>query len=124
MSGLDDACIATELSERKEKDAADAEALLNDVVDHAKAYLKVKYQEYEDRMNPLLDNEVDKLIDLQNRHHAYYQTTLSQQKRKLEEKERSIDELFNEFISWVKETLTIQDNPYIRIAAVLTGVSK
>ena len=107
-----------------EKDAADAEALLNDVVDHAKAYLKVKYQEYEDRMNPLLDNEVDKLIDLQNRHHAYYQMTLFEQTRKLEEKERSIDELFNEFISWVKETLTIQDNPYIRIAAVLTGVSK
>lgn len=107
-----------------EKDAADAEALLNDVVDHAKAYLKVKYQEYEDRMNPLLDNEVDKLIDLQNRHHAYYQMTLFEQTRKLEEKERSIDELFNEFISWVKETLTIQDNPYIRIVAVLTGVSK
>ena len=107
-----------------EKDVTEAEALLNDVVDHAKAYLKVKYQEYEDRMNPLLDNEVDKLIDLQNRHHAYYQMTLFEQTRKLEEKERSIDELFNEFINWVKETLTIQDNPYIRIAAVLTGVSK
>ncbi len=104
--------------------ANSAEVLLDDVVEKAKAYLKEKYQEYQDHMNPLLDNEVEKLIDLQNRHHAYYQKTLSQQSRKLEEKERSIDELFDEFINWVKETLTIQDNPYIRVIVVFSGVSK
>ena len=49
--------------------------------------------------------------------------TFSEQGRKLEEKSRGVDKLFEEFISWVTETLTIQDNPYIRIIAVLTGVS-
>ena len=93
-------------------------------MEHAKVFLKEKFRDYQNRMNPLLDKEVDKLIELQNKHHEYYQLTLFEHERKLEEKERSVDELFNEFINWVTESLTIQDNPYIRIVAVFSGVSK
>ena len=107
-----------------EDTAVKAEQLLNEVVKHAKGYLKGKYHDYQTHMEPLLDQEVDKLIDLQNKHHKYYQTTLIDHKRKLAEKQRGIDELFNEFINWVTESLTIQDNPYIRIVAVFSGVSK
>ena len=74
-------------------------------------------------MEPLLDEEVEKLIALQSKHHQYYQLTLFEQERKLEEKERSVDLLFDEFINWVTDTLTIQDNPYIRIITVLMGVA-
>ena len=35
--------------------------------------------------------------------------TIAQLTHKLEEKERSVDELFEEFINWVTETLTIQE---------------
>ena len=82
-----------------------------------------KFKEYQKRMEPLLDEEVEKLITLQDKHKKYYQLTLFEHERKLEEKERSVDELFEEFINWVTETLTIQDNPYIRIITVLTGVA-
>ncbi len=101
-----------------------SEVLLDEVVDRAKDYLHSKFLAYQERMNPLLDEEVDKLIELQNKHHQYYQMTLFEQERKLEEKERSVDELFESFITWVTDTLTIQNNPYIRIAAVLTGVAQ
>ena len=107
-----------------EDEVITAETLLEDVVEHAKAFLKEKFQDYQNRMNPLLDKEVDKLIKLQRKHHEYYQLTLFEDERKLEEKERSVDELFNKFINWVTESLTIQDNPYIRIVAVFSGVSK
>lgn len=107
-----------------EDEVISAETLLEDVVEHAKAFLKEKFQDYQNRMNPLLDKEVDKLIKLQSKHHEYYQMTLFEDERKLEEKERSVDELFNKFINWVTESLTIQDNPYIRIVAVFSGVSK
>jgi ATP-dependent helicase len=49
---------------------------------------------------------------------------LFEHRRKLEEKERSVDELFDRFTNWVTETLTIQNNPYIRVVTVLMGVSK
>lgn len=96
--------------------------VLADVVEQAKVYLSGYYKKYQETMNPLLDEEVEKLIALQGRHHEYYQTTLFEQKRKLEEKERSVDELFDRFTAWVKDTLTIQNNPYIRIVTVLMGV--
>ena len=46
-----------------------SEVLLDEVVDRAKDYLHSKYLAYQERMNPLLDEEVDKLIELQNKHH-------------------------------------------------------
>ncbi len=109
--------------EATEDTIASAEALLEDVVEHAKAYLKDRYDDYQKRMDPLLDKEVDKLLDLQKKHHAYYQEKLSEYERKLQEQERNIDNLFDRFIQWVTDSLTIQDNPYIRIVAVLTGVA-
>lgn len=101
-----------------------AEELRDDAIIHAREFLGGKFRDYQNRMNPLLDEEVEKLIALQEKHHEYYQLTLFEQERKLEEKNRSVDELFEEFITWETETLTIQDNPYIRIIAVLTGVSQ
>lgn len=107
-----------------EAEISAASSLLEDVVAEAKTYLDGYYKKYEQTMNPLLDEEVDKLIELQNKHHEYYQLTLFEQKRKLEEKERSVDELFDRFTNWVTDTLTIQNNPYIRVVTVLMGVSK
>lgn len=104
-------------------DIAAAEELRNEAVNHAKDYLYGKYKDYQKRMQPLLDEEVDKLINLQDKHKKYYQSTLFDHERKLEEKERNVDELFEEFIGWVTETLSIQNNPYIRIITVLTGVA-
>lgn len=107
-----------------EAEVSAASSLLEDVVSEAKAYLDTYYKKYEQTVNPLLDEEVNKLIELQNKHKEYYQLTLFEHQRKLEEKERSVDELFDRFTNWVTETLTIQNNPYIRVVTVLMGVSK
>lgn len=101
-----------------------ASSLLHDVVMQAKAYLTERYQQYQAEMNPKLDAEVDKLIELQEKHKEYYQTTLFEHERQLQEQERRVDKLFDDFTNWVKETLTIQNNPYIRIVSVLMGVSE
>lgn len=101
-----------------------ASSLLPDVVTQAKIYLTERYQQYQAEMNPKLDAEVDKLIELQEKHKEYYQTTLFEHERQLQEQERRVDKLFDDFTNWVKETLTIQNNPYIRIVSVLMGVSE
>lgn len=101
-----------------------ASGLLHDVVTQAKTYLTERYQQYQAEMNPKLDAEVDKLIELQEKHKEYYQTTLFEHERQLQEQKRRVDKLFDDFTNWVKETLTIQNNPYIRIVSVLMGVSE
>ena len=48
-----------------------ASSLLHDVVTQAKTYLTERYQQYQAEMNPKLDAEVDKLIELQEKHKEY-----------------------------------------------------
>ena len=101
-----------------------AASLLGDVVVQAQIHLNEYFKKYQAEINPLLDEEVEKLIKLQDKHKEYYQLTLFEHERKLKEQERRVDELFDQFMNWVKETLTIQNNPYIRVATVLMGVSQ
>ena len=107
-----------------EDEISAASFLLRDVISHAKIHLNEHYKRYQSEMNPLLEEEVSKLIELQEKHKEYYQQTLFEHERKLQEQERRVDELFDQFMSWVKETLTIQNNPYIRVVSVLIGVSQ
>ena len=38
-----------------------------------------------------------------------------------EEERREIDRKFDEFIHWVEDTMTTEDNPFIQVIAVLQG---
>lgn len=98
----------------------EATALLPDVVEHAKEYLGGFFSEYQASMNPLIDEEIDKLATLEEKHKDY-QLSLFENERKRSEQERKVDKLFDKFTTWVTDTLTIQDNPYIRIIAVMKG---
>ena len=101
----------------------EAACLLPDVVSHAKEHMQVFYTQYSNHMNPLLDEELNKLASLEEKHKCY-QLSLFENERKKSEQERMVDELFDKFTNWVTDTLSIQNNPYIRIVTVLKGVSK
>ncbi len=101
-----------------------ASSILPEVVGASEKYLAEHYENYLREIGPKLDEEVDKLIALQDKHLKYVQATLFERERKLKEEERRVDDLFDQFTNWVKETLTIQNNPYIRVVAVLMGVSQ
>lgn len=107
-----------------EDDVTNTSQLLADVVSKAEEKMKVFSTQYTERITPLLDEEVDKLAELEAKHKDY-QLSLFESERKKSEQERMVDELFNKFSNWVTETLTLGDKakPYIRIVAVLKGVS-
>lgn len=94
---------------------------LEDVVAKAKEKLAESYHKYKEATDPLIDAEVDKLAELEERHKDYQLSLFTDERRK-SEAERRVDELFDSFTKWVKETLDIRNNPYIRIITVLTGV--
>lgn len=100
---------------------ASAEKLLPSAVQQAKYHLQGDYDNYQKEMSPLLDQEIDKLAMLEDKH-KYYQMSLFESERKKSEQERKVDELFDRFEKWVTETLSIENNPYIRFIAVLMGV--
>lgn len=106
-----------------QENVGEAASLLPDVVSHAQEYMQMFFEQYSDRINPLLDEELDKLASLEEKHKSY-QFSLFDSERKKSEQERIVDELFDKFTNWVTDTLSIQNNPYIRIVTVLKGVSK
>lgn len=106
-----------------DEDVTEASRLLLDVVHQAKDYLHGFYLRYQERINPLLDEEIDKLAELETKH-TDYQLSLFESERKRSEQERMVDALFEKFRIWVTDALSIQNNPYIRIVTVLKGVPR
>ena len=94
-----------------------ATALLRTVVTDAKSVLARHFDKYNAGMIPKVDAEIDKLTELKERHMAYQMSFFKS------EKERMVEKIFDDFAGWVKDTLEIENNPYIRVVAVLTGVN-
>lgn len=107
-----------------EENVKSAASLLPKAIEEAQKILNGYFEEYNNRMNPMIDEELDKLTELQKRHKDYQRTLFSDDERFKSEAERKIDALFNNFTEWVTDSLTIQNNPYIRVIAVLKGVAK
>jgi ERCC4-related helicase len=105
-----------------EKQIADATALLPKTIADAEKVLERHYKKYNDEVRPKIDAEIDKLSELEGRHKVY-QMSLFEDERRKSEKERMVETIFNNFADWVKDTLEIESNPYIRVIAVLVGVN-
>lgn len=106
-----------------EKQIVNGQTLLEDVVIQAKQVMQQKCDEYRAETNPYIDDELQRLLDLEERHKdaqlSIFDISTAFGERKKSEKEREIDKMFNDFSDWEKDTLEIEDNPYIRIIAVV-----
>lgn len=101
------------------------ESLLSDVVEKTNAIMEGKYQEYRNRTDPYIYSELERLDALKEKHKDAQLSVfdmLGQQRRK-SEREREIDELFQAFYDWERDSIEIKNNPYIQIIAVVTGVN-
>ena len=87
-----------------------------------------KLREFESEINPKLKEQLKELEKLKGRH--YEQLTMftkdekitTASERRKEEKQRKIDQIFDEFRVWIKDTMTLENNPYIQVISVLTEV--
>ena len=107
----------------KETTIKAASKLLPAAVSEAIKVLDRHYKKYNDEMAPMIDAEIDKLAQLEKRHKKCQVPLLHDADLK-NKTEREIEKKFNEYVDWVKDTLQIENNPYIRVVAVLVGVDK
>ncbi len=105
----------------KPSDQARAQSLLSSVIELAKKHMQTRYEEYQAKTTPLLDEEVDKLANLQDRKKKYIEDTLFRRKMEMDSETKKTDKLFEQFSQWVKDTMTIEDNPYLCVTAALIG---
>ena len=98
--------------------------LLPEAVKQARQYMSKKRKKFEDTINKKLNDHLNALERLKGKHHdqlELFYTGKKQLSRKDQER-REIDRKFDEFITWVEETMTTEDNPFIQVIAVLKGV--
>ena len=98
----------------------EATELLPQVVERTRVIIQRHCIAYKKRIDPHIDAELDKLANLQQKH-KYYQLSLFEDERRKSEHERKVDKLFADFVLWVTDTLEVENNPYIRIVAVMMG---
>ena len=113
---------------------ASAQGLMPDAVDRARAYMARLYEEYRAKTEPRIAEERNKLELLRGKHVAHARQLAlpgfepaaagSAAQRRLDERVRKIERTFNEYETWVTDTLRIQNNPNIKILAVITGAAR
>lgn len=110
-----------------EQQIVNAQALLQDVVERAKSLMFTKCVEYKDKTDPYIYDEMQRLMELQERHKdaqlSIFDLGVAGMERRKSEKEREIEKIFDDFMEWEKDTLEIEENPYIKIIAVTMGVN-
>lgn len=95
--------------------------LLPDVVKHARARMTACREEHDVRLKPQLDAQISRLKVLRGRRVEQLELLFSEQGHRLERERRQVDKLFDEYQEWIRDTMTTEDKPYIRIAAVAWG---
>ena len=100
---------------------------LPEVILKVKELMKIEWKSFEDKINPKLNEELNRLEQLKLKHKEYqlslFEGSSEKEMNAKEKKNSEIEQIFKEFLSWIEDSITLEkENPYIHIIAVLTGV--
>ena len=99
--------------------------LRSQAVDEAIKVILAADEEYNKRIDPILQQQVDRLGYLRWEHNRQlqlqFENTNSLTKSKKEKAQQRIDRIFDDYYTWVEESTITEKAPYIKIVAVLTG---
>lgn len=126
ISGLGKSAIPQPFGLEDDVNLSALRVLLPAVVETGRAVLTCERKKWKDLNDPKLQEHLDRLEELRKRRHAQlevgFQGELSETRQNRRDAERRrIDKLFDEYWDWIERTMTTEDNPYLRIAAVLWG---
>ena len=101
--------------------------MISDVVERTKEAILEERLAWENKYNPKLNEHLEALEKLRGEHIQQLEFDFGDRimgERTRDEKaqrERAIDKMFDDYLTWIEDTMTTEKKPYIRIAAVLKG---
>ncbi len=103
-------------------------ALLKQAIEHAKAHFQSKRNEFEEQINHKLNIQVNELDVLRNKRIQQENAKLEKQggiqqiiEGKKAQERKKIENIFDDYIQWIEDTMTTEKEPYIQVIAVFTG---
>ncbi|MFH1621631.1 MAG: DEAD/DEAH box helicase [Candidatus Omnitrophota bacterium] len=111
-----------------EIDTDNLKALLPSAIEQTKEWMTTKWQDFEEDINKALDAHLKELDRLKNKQYAQLEFDFGEISEKAvqsmsqkEKRKRKIDQVFDDFMTWVEDTMTTENNPYIQVVAALIG---
>lgn len=108
-------------------DLAVLKALFPEAVATARKFMRDAHGRFQAEMKPRLDEQMARLAKLRESHNRQlefeFKNAIGAQLKRKQEREREIDRNFTQYQKWIEETMTIEAESYIKIAAVFTGVA-
>jgi superfamily II DNA or RNA helicase len=102
--------------------------LLTDAVGKAANWIRARRDEFEAYINPQLNAQMDALDRLRGKQHRQIELDFKDSRlsekvivSRKEARRRSVDRLFDSYLTWVEETMTTEKTPYIQVLAVFKG---
>lgn len=109
-------------------DIESIEKLLPEAIEHARDWMSDQRKTFEEGINEKLNEHLNALERLRKKQYSQLDTRFMDSRKsgkivqeKKEKKRREIDQIFDEYIEWIEQTMTTEDNPYIQVVSVLTG---
>ncbi len=103
-------------------------SLLPDAVARARARVVERRRDFEDRVNDKLNRELAALEALKARRIRRIEKRLERsdqseafKRARAERARRDVETIFDEYLTWVEDTMTTEPQPYMRVACVMTG---
>jgi superfamily II DNA or RNA helicase len=115
---------------QKTFDTGPLEKMLPEAIEQAKLWMRDQRKLFEDQINDKLQAHLDALERLREKQHVQlefsFETSKMSEKRIQSSKEikrREIKSVFDEYMEWIEQTMTTEDNPYLQVVAVLKGIT-
>lgn len=102
--------------------------LLPKAIDFALPQFKAMRDDIDQQLNQKLSDQIEKLEALKGKQLRQLELDLgdSKQAQKIvqdrkAQREREIEQVFDEYLHWIEDTMTTETTPYVQVVAVLTG---
>jgi hypothetical protein len=103
-------------------------ALAPTAVDKARTWMANEWKRFEASVNVKLNEQLAELERLKSKKFVQLELRFEQdasaeaiKHNKKDREKREIERIFSEYLEWIEDTMTTENNPYIRIVAVLKG---
>ena len=105
-------------------DISKIKKLLPKAIKYSNQSLIKKRLEFNNKMKPQLQDQLNELQKLKNKQFEQLEIKFDEKiinNEKRETEKRYIDKIFDEYNTWIKESMETEDSPYIQVVAVLVG---
>lgn len=123
---LEDVFEQTQIASKKfpnsatDYDLSAIENNLNVAIEESIKYIQNQRDEYVDKIDTEILEKLEELDKLKQRHLGQLEIDFNQESKKLE-KQREIDKIFKDYHQWIKDSMEIENEPFIQVIAVFKG---